>query len=154
MSSEETTPQEQEPQQQIVPVKPSISDEFIKQMGDEYTKQMQKLAPLDAYNIDVNGSTIKFKRRKIYSKERRELEVLRQKLNKSATNNSTEYPNIEDKLYKKMASMYLIDSETNKGMTEEQFDNTVYEDIKGILNACAFRTERPIPSPFGTPAIQ
>ena len=80
--------------------------------------------------------------------------ALRQKLNKAATNNTTEYPNIEDKLYKRMAAMYLIDSETNKGMTEEQFDNTVYEDIKGILNACAFRTERPIPSPFGTPAIQ
>jgi hypothetical protein len=141
--SEETTPQ-----QEIIQVKASISDEFIKQMSDEYTKQMQQLAPLDAYNIDVNGSTIKFKRRKIYSKERRELEVLRQKLNKAASTNSSEYPNIEDKLYKTMAKMYLIDSETNKGMTEEQFDSTVYEDIKAILNACAFRTERPIPSPF------
>ena len=149
MSNEEEGQQPQE-QQQIVPVKASISDDFIKQMGEEYTKQMKQLAPLDDYNIDVNGSTIKFKRRKIYSKERRELEGLRQQLSKAAESNSKEYPNIEDKLYKTMAKMYLIDSETNKGMTSEQFDNTVYEDIKGILNACAFRTERPIPSPFET----
>ena len=140
--------------QQIVPVKASISDDFIKQMGDEYTKQMQRLAPLESYTVDVNGTAIVFKRRKIFSKERKELEVLRQKLVSAATTNSTEYPSIEDKLYKKMASMYLIDPQTNKGMTEEQFDNTVFEDIKAILNACAFRTERPIPSPFETAAIQ
>ena len=145
MSSENEEPQEQ----QVVPVKVSISDEYIKQMGDAYTKQMQELAPLDSYQIDINGSTITFKRRKIYAKERRELESLRQQLAKAATINSKEYPNLEDKLYKTMASMYLIDTETNKGMTATQFDNTVYEDIKGILNACAFRTERPIPSPFG-----
>ena len=145
MSSEDDKPVEQ-----IVPVKASISDEFIKQMGEEYTKQMQRLAPLDSYNIDVNGAIIKFNRRKIYSKERKELESLRQKLSKAADINAKEYPNIEDTLYKTMAKMYLIDSQTNKGMTEEQFDNTVYEDIKAILNACAFRTERPIPSPFET----
>ena len=148
MSSEDDKPEE------IVPVKASISDEFIKQMGEEYTKQMQHLAPLDFYNIDVNGSTIKFKRRKIYSKERRELEGLRQKLTNAATKNTSDYPTIEDKLYKRMATMYLIDPETQKGMTEDQFDNTVFEDIKMVLNACAFRTERPIPSPFETTAIQ
>ena len=145
MSSEDDKPKEQ----QVIPVKVSISDEYIKQMGDAYTEQMQKLAPLDSYPIDVNGSTITFKRRKIYSKERRELESLREELATAAQLNSKEYPNIEDKLYKTMASMYLIDPNTNKGMTATQFDNTVFEDIKGILNACAFRTERPIPSPFG-----
>lgn len=146
MSSEE--------KDQIIPIKASISDEFIKQMGDEYTKQMQRLAPLDSYPIDINGSTVTFKRRKIYSKERRELEGLRQKLADAAGSNTKDYPTIEDKLYKAMARMYLIDPQTQKGMTDEQFDNTVYEDIKAILNACAFRTERPIPSPFETTAIQ
>ena len=147
MSSEETTPQQED--QQIITVKASVSDEYVKQLGDAYSKQMQKLAPLDTYPIDINGSTIEFQRRKIYSKERRELESLRQQLAKAAQINSKEYPNIEDKLYKTMAKMYLIDPQTNKGMTPEQFDMTVYEDIKAILNACAFRTERPIPSPFG-----
>lgn len=136
-------------EEEIVPVNVSVSDDFIKQMGDEYSRQMQKLAPQDAYDIDVNGQVITFKRRKIRSSERVQLEVLRQKLSNAATNNSEEYPVIEDKLYKRMAEYYLIDPTTNKGMSSTQFDDTVYEDIKMILNACAFRTERPIPSPFG-----
>lgn len=136
-------------EEEIIPVNVSVSDDFIKQMGDEYSRQMQKLAPQDAYDIDVNGQIITFKRRKIRSAERVQLEVLRQKLSNAANNNSSEYPEIEDKLYKKMAEYYLIDPTTNKGMSSVQFDDTVYEDVKMILNACAFRTERPIPSPFG-----
>jgi hypothetical protein len=144
MSSEQTNPEEQ-----IVPVNVSISDEFIKQMGEEYSRQMQILAPQEYYPIDIDGQTINFRRRKILSKERRELEGVRAKLEKSARDNDGKYPDLEDSLYKKMANMYLIDPNTDKGMTEKQFDSTVYEDIKMILNACAFRTERPIPSPFG-----
>ena len=153
-SSNSNEDEDIKPQAEIVPVKASVSDEFVKQMGEEYAKQIQLLAPRDSHNITIDGKNQKFKRRKIYSKERRELESLRQKLAKEAQINSPKYPETEDKLYKKMAEYYLIDSETNKGMTEEQFDNTIYEDIKAILNACAFRTERPIPSPFETQAIQ
>jgi len=145
--SEEDKPQDIP---EVVPIQASISDEFIKAMGEEYSKQMQILAPQEVYPIDVDSKTIKFRRRKILSKERRELEIMRAKLTKAATDNSPNYPDIEDKLYKKMAEMYLIDPNTDKGMTEKQFDNTVYEDVKMILNACAFRTERPIPSPFVT----
>jgi len=134
----------------IIPVKVSVSDEFVKEMGDEYSRQMQKLAPQDFYDIEVDGKAISFTRRKILSKERRELESIRQKLADAAKINSPKYPGIEDQLYKKMASMYLIDPSTQKGMTDNQFDSTVFEDIKNILNACAFRTERPIPSPFET----
>ena len=135
--------------EQIVPVNVSISDEFIKEMGEEYSRQMQRLAPQETYPIEVDGTTVNFRRRKILSKERRELEIIRSKLEKSARENDGKYPDLEDSLYKRMANMYLIDASTDKGMTEKQFDSTVYEDIKMILNACAFRTERPIPSPFG-----
>jgi len=140
--------EETEQPQEVIPIQASISDEFIKQMGEEYSKQMQILAPKETYPIDVDGKVVTFRRRKILSKERRELEVMRAKLTTAATNNSPNYPDLEDKLYKKMAEMYLIDPNTDKGMTDKQFDNTVYEDVKMILNACAFRTERPIPSPF------
>lgn len=145
MSSEQTNQQDE----QIVPVNVSISDEFIKAMGEEYSRQMQTLAPQESYPIDIDGTVVNFRRRKILSKERRELETIRAKLEKSARENDGKYPDLEDSLYKKMASMYLIDPSTDKGMTDKQFDSTVYEDIKMILNACAFRTERPIPSPFG-----
>jgi len=141
--------QQEEKPQEVVPVNVSISNEFIEQMGEEYSRQMQTLAPQEKYDIDVDGKVIFFSRRKILSKERKELEIMRAKLTAAASNNSSNYPDLEDKLYKRMAEMYLIDPNTGKGMTEKQFDSTVYEDIKMILNACAFRTERPIPSPFG-----
>jgi len=144
---EKDKPQEQE---EIIPVKVSVSDEFVRQMGEEYSKQIQQLAPQEQYTLIVNEKPITFKRRKILSKERMELEGLRQKLAIAATKDSGDYASIEDKLYKRMAQLYLIDPQTQKGMTTEQFDLTVYEDMKAVLNACVFRTERPIPSPFET----
>lgn len=142
---------EQEENKEIIEESKSVTEEFTSAISDEHMRRMKELAPLEFYNIDVDGKIIKFNRRKIRSAERLQLESLRQKLAESVTSDdSKDYPKLEDQLYKKMASLYLIDSNTNKGMTEAQFGLTEFEEIKSILNACAFRTERPIPPPLET----
>ena len=130
-------------------IKAKLSDEFADVIGEEHVRLMQDLAPREEYDIMLNGKSKTFRRRKILTKERLDLEIMRQKLTDSLTNNNTDYPILEDKLYRKMAELYLIDPSTGRGMTDKEFDLTEYEELKSILNACAFRTERPIPSPFG-----
>jgi hypothetical protein len=124
-----------------------LSEEYSNEIAEEHMRRMKDLAPQESYPIDIDGKVITFKRRKIRSAERVKLEAIRQELQDSLTDNKKSYPKLEDRLYKEMSKYYLIDPQTGKGMTEAQFDGTEFEEIKQILNACAFRTERPIPSP-------
>lgn len=127
--------------------KKSIAEEYYEDISEEHMRRMKELAPQETYDIDIDGKVIMFKRRKIRTAERLQLEVLRQKLAESLTGDKPNYPKLEDELYKKMSEYYLINSSTGKGMTPKEFDGTEFEEIKQILNACAFRTERPIPPP-------
>jgi len=133
--------------EEVQEIKAKIDETWADQLRDTYLSRIKELAPREFFDIDTNGKTIRFRRRKILGKERFQLETLRQKLNKAASINSVDYPKLEDELYKKMAGFYLIDTETNTPMTPNQYDDTVFEDMKLILDALAFRTEKPIPMP-------
>jgi len=133
--------------EEVQEIKAKIDESYADELRETYLQKIKELAPRDFFDIDVNGKTIRFRRRKILGKERFQLETLRQKLNKAASINSADYPKLEDELYKKMAGYYLIDTETNTPMTAGQYDDTVFEDMKLILDALAFRTEKPIPMP-------
>ena len=145
--SEENKVQEQEVKPNTDPVVVPISEQFSDEIAEEHMRLMKELAPQETYDIDVNGKVITFKRRKIRTAERTKLEVIRQELAESLTDTKKSYPLIEDKLYKAMASYYLINPNTGNGMTATEFEGTEFETVKAILNACAFRTERPIPKP-------
>lgn len=133
---------------EVEQVKAKIDDVYAEQLRETYLGKIKELAPKEFFDIDVTGKTIRFRRRKILGKERFTLETLRQKLNKAASVNGQEYPKLEDELYKTMSKYYLIDTETNNPMSADQYDNTVFEDMKLILDALAFRTEKPIPVPL------
>lgn len=133
--------------QEVVPtvIQAKLSDEFADAIGEEHARRMQDLSPRQSYDILVDGKIKKYNRRKIRTRERKRIEILRQKFTSAVQNNSPKYPLLEDEIYQTMASLYLIDPATGEGMTEEDFGATEFEDLKQILNACAFRTERPIP---------
>lgn len=126
-------------------VKVKLSDEYAQDIADEHTRIMKDLAPRQEYQVSIDGSNKTYKRRKIRTRERKQLEILRQKYTQAVMDNSPQYPEFEDQLYKKMASYYLVDPGTGEGMTADDFDGTDFEEVKKIMNACAFRTERPIP---------
>jgi len=146
LSEENKEVVQQEVKQDTVVTVP-ISEQFSDEIAEEHMRLMKELAPQETYDIDVNGKVITFKRRKIRTAERTKLEVIRQELAESLTDTKKSYPLIEDKLYKAMASYYLINPNTGNGMTSAEFEGTEFETVKAILNACAFRTERPIPKP-------
>lgn len=139
MSSEEQS------QDTLNIVNATFSDKFTQKVADQYARNIEKYAPMDAYIIKVKGEDKKFKRRKILGGEHKILEVLRQKLAREIQTRSMHAAETEDLLYKKCAFYYLIDAETGNGMSDEQFDFVVFEDIKPILDACSYRTEKPIP---------
>jgi hypothetical protein len=137
--------EDQESQSQVRELKVSVSEEFERKMADQYARNIEKYAPMDAYTIKVKNEEIVFNRRKILSKERKELEVLRAQLGWEARRGLKQSVETEDKLYKKTAEYFLIDVTNNTGMTPEQYDSIPFEDIKIILDACTYRTERTIP---------
>ena len=126
-------------------IEATISDRYAQKLADAYALKIEEYAPLDFYMIDIDGVAKRFNRRKAKGKERYTLEKLRMKLKREIRSNSLQAADTEDELYKKAASYYLIDPETGKGMTGAQFDEIAFEDLKPILDACSFRTEKPIP---------
>jgi len=136
-----------ESQEIVEEVKAPIPDSYAKQLQDAYIEKIKLIAPKEYHDIAINGKSVRFRRRKILNKERFILETLRQKLQAAAATNGKEYPVLEDQLYKKMASFFLIDAETQTPMSTEQYDEIPFEDLKIILDALNFRTERPIPIP-------
>lgn len=133
--------------EEIPTVKVSFTDEFATEILDEQAKRLEKLAKEDYYNITVDGKQKTFKRRKILSGERAKIQALRNKLAKAKL---TEHSAVEEELYVTMCSLYLIDNETNQPMTKEQYMLTQFEEIRDVIEACSFRTEKPIPSPLET----
>ena len=134
-----------EAEAQVETVKVSLSDDFASRMGDEYARRMEELAPREWYDIEINGSKKRFKRRKILTKERTELEGIRTLLANQARRFHADTAKTEDSLYKKSAEFFLINAETNMPMSDKEYEQIPFEDIKAILDACTFRTEKPIP---------
>lgn len=128
-------------------VKVTFTDEFAAEVMDEQAKRLEKLSKQDYYDIEISGRVKTFKRRKILTSERAKIQAFRNKL---ANTKSKDSSTIEEELYVTMCGLYLIDNETNQPMTKEQYMNIPFEDIRDILEACSFRTEKPIPRPLET----
>ena len=123
----------------------TMSERWDQRVADQAAKDLEELSPLNQYTIEVNGEEIVYKRRKILSKERKILEALRMTLAIEARRLNKNAVETEDKLYKKSAEFFLINSRTNNPMTAEEYEGTRFEDIKKIMDACTYRTEKPVP---------
>ena len=132
---------------EIPTMRVSFSEEFANDVLEEQSKRIEKLSKQDYFNINVNDKVKTYKRRKIRTAERTKVQALRSKL---ANARSGDTASIEEQLYITMASYYLIDKETNNPMTKDEFLATESEEIRDILEACSFRTEKPIPPPLET----
>lgn len=131
----------------IPTMKVSFSEEFANDVLEEQSKRIEKLSKQEYFNITVGNKTKTYKRRKIRTAERTKVQALRSKL---ANARGSDIANIEEQLYITMASYYLIDKETNNPMSKDEFLDTEFEEIRDILEACSFRTEKPIPPPLET----
>lgn len=131
----------------IPTMKVSFSEEFANDVLEEQSKRIEKLSKQEYFNITVGNKTKTYKRRKIRTAERTKVQALRSKL---ANARSGDVANTEEQLYITMAGYYLIDKETNQPMSKDEFLETEFEEIRDILEACSFRTEKPIPPPLET----
>ena len=131
----------------IPTVKISFSEEFANDVLEEQSKRIEKLSKQDYFNITVGNKNKTYKRRKIRTAERTKIQALRSKL---ANSRSSDVATIEEQLYTTMAGYYLIDKDTNQPMTKDEFLDTEFEEVRDVLEACSFRTEKPIPPPLET----
>jgi|SRR6185436_1244378 len=140
---EQNQPVEQDPIYAEATV--TMSDKWNQKINDQHAKYLEELCPKSQYEIDVKGEKIIYRRRKIKSGERKVLEALRAQLIIEVRRGSKHSVETEDQIYKKSAQYHLINSKTNAPMTTDEFDGTEFEEIKKILDACSYRTEKPVP---------
>lgn len=148
-------PNQNQPQQQqqpintnaniVPPIEKSAWQKYLDDLGEVKQRVIEQLAPRESYDIPLlDGSKKTYKRKRISTKRFFEAERLRAKFMKETdVEKSTD---IMIDLYLMVAKDGLIDPETNQPMTEEEFENTEWEDstdqpgIKIILDTIAHRS--------------
>ncbi len=112
--------------------------------------ECRKLGLQNEYTIEVDGKPITFIRKRLTTKQFNDLEKERSKTendNLNAPQDTMEVANRTALIYLKTAQAYLKHKETGEPITKEQYENTVWEDIKIVLDACHLRTM------IGTPNV-
>lgn len=117
---------------------------YYAELGNDKQKTLTTLAPRDEYKITfIDGQTKNYKRKRISTKDFMDIEMIRAKFRKEKDpEKSTEL--LMD-LYFRLSSLYLIDSDTGKGMTKQEYERCEWEDtrdffgIKTICDACNHR---------------
>lgn len=112
-------------------------DRFLGQINDNYIQILRDYAPKNEFVLEVGGTQKTYVRKKIRAREYAALERMRGQLLKEKDTEKT--ADIQMDIYEKCASAYL-------SMSKEDFENSDYEELKKICDACNFRTLHGIPS--------
>jgi len=110
------------------------------QVNDNYIKTLRSYAPRDQFDIEVNGSTKSYTRKKIKARDYAELEKIRAQFTKAQNSGDIERASdLQFEIYIKCAQHYL-------GMTKEEFEDADFEEVKKVCDACNFRTLHGLPN--------
>ena len=118
--------------------------EYYASLGNDKQKLITKLAPQESFKVPFrDGSTKKYKRQRLATREFVDLEKRRAKFRKNK--DPEESTDILMDLYQKVAEYGLINPDTEQGMSKEEYGETVWEDaynqagIKTILDSVNHR---------------
>lgn len=115
-------------------------DLFLGQVNDNYIKTLREYAPREEFTLDIGGIPKTYTRSRIRTKNYIELEKLRAQFSKATASGDVERASeLQFEIYVKCAEHYL-------GMTLEEFENSDFEEIKKICDACNFRTLHGLPN--------
>ena len=79
-----------------------------------------------------------------------EYATLRKKAKRGDGDDIELFSTVDHELNYTMANIFLRDPETNKGMTQQEFESIPFTEINPVLQGYALRTERPLPPPLET----
>lgn len=118
-----------------------IDSPAVRQFRDSLTegqiKNIRELSPKRSFEIDVNGATKTFERKKIRTKDYITCEKIRAQMLREK--DSFKQTDLQFELYEKWFEYYL-------GGTKDEFDNTNFQDLKQILDMCNVCTVNGIPN--------
>jgi len=115
-------------------------DAFLGQVNDNYIKTLRSYAPRDQFEIDVNGSTKTYLRKKIKARDYASLEKIRAQFSRATNSGDIEKAaELQFDIYIRCAEYYL-------GMTKEEFEEADFEEVKKVCDACNFRTLHGLPN--------
>lgn len=110
---------------------------FRADLSDAQIAEIRRLAPLRTYEIDIDGQTKTFTRKKIRAKDYVTCEKIRAKLIRET--DIEKMTDLQFELYELWAKFYL-------GMESEDFDNADFEILKRILDTCNIVTVQGVPN--------
>jgi len=115
-------------------------DAFMGQVNDNYINTLRSYAPRNEFEIEVNGHTKSFVRKKIKARDYALLEKIRAQFSKATSSGDIEKASdLQFEIYIKCAECYL-------GMTKEEFEDADFEEVKKVCDACNFRTLHGLPN--------
>ena len=106
-------------------------------LNDAQIAEIRRLAPLRSYDIDIDGQTKTFERRKIKVKDYVAIEKKRALLAKEK--DQVKQSELLFDIYEDCARLYL-------GMSKEDFDNSDIETLRKVLDTCNIVTTQGIPN--------
>jgi hypothetical protein len=133
-------------------------EKYFKSLSDDYMGRVTEIAKLDVFLVEhreITGKTVQnpltgqeepelgpwvkksYRRTKIRTKDWQTLEDLRAQF--ALEKNQKKAADLLARIYQYCAFLYL-------GMSKEVFENTDWEEIKIILDACNFRTVYSLPN--------
>ena len=123
-------------------------EKFIEQFNEGYVIKLKEIGQKNEYIINVDDKPITYIRKTLKTRQFNELEQLRAKTEQAKLDSTEamERTKLEADMYFAVAQAYLKNKDTGEPITEEQFGNTIWEEVKMICDACHFRTTLGIPS--------
>jgi hypothetical protein len=112
-------------------------DGFIGQINDAYINSLRELAKRNEFILSINGEQKTFQRRKITTKQYKELELMRTRL--ADEKDPRKFSTLNTDIYERCFELYLSG-------TKEDFDDGDFEEIKKVCDACSFRTSYGVPN--------
>lgn len=117
--------------------------EYFKTLDQARLNLMKEKMENDTYHVDIDGKDTVFKRRKIRAKEYMALEKLRGQFREAK--DRIDAAEVLFNVYQKAAEYYMVDAETEKPMTKEQFEASEWEEMKLLVDGFNFITLYGIP---------
>ena len=114
----------------------------IRNIDGQYMQTLVNHSHDETFNVDMDGKTKVFKRKKISTKKWNELENIRAELNAIPETDQDARNKKIQQLYRSCAYSYLIDPDTGQPMTDAQYDDGAFEDVRFAVDTSNLRTLR------------
>ena len=125
---------------------PQGFEDFVKKYNESYIMKCKELGLKNEYDIEVDGITVTYIRKRLTTKQNIEIEKARGEIDKPSKEPTlSDAQRIAD-MYFTTAQAYLFNKETNEPITESEFGGMYWEEIKLILDACHLRTLMGVPN--------